>query len=566
MPNSTPRISRDIAYLCAQHGIEQVIITPGSRNAPLTMAFQQISTISCLSIVDERSAAFFALGMIQASGKPVALCCTSGTALLNFFPAVAEAFYQELPLMVLSADRPLEKIDQQIGQSIRQSHVLASHVNTSIQLVEDLGDAGLMAFNQRQINEGLIQLRSPSPGPVHLNIPLREPLYESQDFSHDPPPRVFQLAEHFSSLSDSAWNKLAQIWKHSEKTLILVGMMKPDPELNLLLGNLASLPHIVVLADWVSGLTHPSINCEIDRTLSQIPKDAHEDMSPELLISLGNGIVSKRIKQMLTNNPPTHHWHIQKKEGVVDTYESLTQLIPLEAKDFFQTVKAWDSNPASYYGWDWEKTRSRSYDLHKQYLAKAPFSDLSVFDLIHQYLPESWDVHLANSSVIRYMQLFPKENHTGLCWGNRGTSGIDGSTSTAIGYTYAAQRPTLLITGDISFFYDSNAWWNTYIPSHFRAILINNQGGGIFRLIDGPAKGGILDPFQETPHKLSAEHIAQAYGIAYDRAEDKNQVKKCLSTFFEDSHSARILEICTPRQQNAEVWHNYQTFLSSFDL
>lgn len=565
MYNSTPRISRDIAYLCAQHGIQQVIVTPGSRNAPLVMAFQEEPSIACLSIIDERSAAFFALGMIQAYQQPVAICCTSGTALLNFYPAVAEAFYQELPLLVLSADRPLEKIDQQIGQSIRQSHVLTSHVKKSIQLVEEVGDSGLRSYNHRQVNEALVQLRTDAPGPVHINIPLREPLYDQQDLSSFSLPKVIRLAETYPRLIVSSWEAITNTWKEAGKILILAGMREPDSRLDRLLGELASSKKVVVLADWVSGLSHPSINCQIDQTLSQIPSTERADFVPDLLITFGNGIVSKRIKQILLQVPVAKHWHINTGAKVIDTFESLTQIIPLSPTDFFERIASIDSAPSEAYALRWTHTRSRSQKLHQEFLSKAPYSDLSVFDRILTYLPKSWDIHIANSSVIRYMQLFPRTTTQGICWGNRGTSGIDGSTSTAIGYAFASKRPTVLISGDISFFYDSNGWWNTYVPPHFRAILINNQGGGIFRLIDGPSQGGILDPYQETPHELSAEFLARTYGVSYDRAENEVQVETCLRSFFDEAESSRILEIITPRHQNAEVWRNYQTFLSSPD-
>ena len=555
MHNSTIQVSHDVVQLCSAHGIRDVIITPGSRNAPLAMAFQKATGITCWSLVDERSAAFFALGMAQGYQRPVALCCTSGTALLNYYPAVAEAFYQGLPLLVLSADRPLEKIDQQIGQSIRQAHSLNLHVKKSIQLVETANDSSLIAFNQRQINEALLALTHGSPGPVHLNIPLREPLYEEENHAL-PHPRVIQRSVVSTQMGEEAWQVLLGEWEEVSQVLILVGMYPYIPHLSQALEQFAESSTAVVLADWVSGLSGKLVFHDIDRTLAGINMQA-EAFQPDLVISYGHGVVSKHIKRFLTQFPPKYHWFIQEDGKIIDTYENLTRVIPTTAESFFPELVQRVQLTSSSFAEQWKAAHKKVEALHEELIPSIPFSDLNVFAHIHTHLPKGWALHLGNSSVIRYMQLFSKPAYLHDCFGNRGTSGIDGSTSTAIGYAVASQRPTVLISGDISFFYDNNAWWNTYVPPHFRAIVIHNGGGGIFRLIDGPEKGGILENFQETPHGQSAEKLAHAHGVGYQVAYNEEQFSRALETFFLPSEKARILEVFTPRYENAQVWHSY---------
>ncbi len=520
------------------------------------MAFQQAPNIQCLSIVDERSAAFFAMGMAQASKKGIAICCTSGTALLNYYPAVAEAFYQELPLLIISADRPLEKIDQQIGQSVRQAHVYKAHIKDSIQLVEANGDKSLIAYNQRQINAALIALNSAPYGPVHINVPLREPLYEAiGPFSEKP--KLIRSSPSEPHLSEDAWGELMTEWKGYDKILVLAGMYRPNPLLSSAIEHFSRDSSVVVLADWVSGLSGAHIHCEIDKILSHIAPEQEEFFSPDLVISYGNGLVSKRIKQLVSNWSPKAHWFIHPEGKVIDTYECLSRVIRAHPADFFSELNRRMLPKNSGYNENWDLAYQSAQRFHSAFLASVPFSDLKAFEVIHAHLPQGWALQLGNSSIIRYMQRFAKPPGLVSCWGNRGTSGIDGSTSTAIGHAFASTYPNLLISGDVSFFYDSNAWWNSYISPDFRAIVLNNGGGGIFRLINGPEKGGILERFQETPHALSAEKLAELHGIAYQKADDESQLKKSLSDFFHPSERAKILEVFTPRIQNADIWKSY---------
>ena len=556
MHNSTSRLSYDIAQLCLAHGIQTLIVSPGSRNAPLAMAFQQVPDMQCLSMVDERSAAFFAMGMTQAKKQGIAICCTSGSALLNYYPAVAEAFYQELPLLIISADRPLEKIDQQIGQSIRQAHVFSNHIKESVQLVEANGDKSLIAYNQRRINEALIALNTAPYGPVHINVPLREPLYEAiGPFSEKP--KLIRSSPSELHLSDGVWEELLTEWQGYSKILVLAGMNSPDPSLSLAVEQVSQDSSVVVLADWVSGLSGEHIHCEIDKILNHIVPEQEEYFSPDLVISYGNGLVSKRIKHLVSNWAPRAHWFVHPQGKVIDTYECLSRVIRAHPVDFFSELGKRILPKHSNYRKYWKLAYQSAQRRHTTFLASTPFSDLKAFDIIHSHLPQGWALHLANSSVIRYMQMFPKPAKLLSCFGNRGTSGIDGATSTAIGHAFGSEYPNLLISGDVSFFYDSNAWWNAYIAPQFRAIILNNGGGGIFRLIDGPEKGGVLEKFQETPHSLSAEKLAETHGIEYHKADNEVKLKNVLLDFFHTSESAKILEVFTPRFQNADVWEAY---------
>ncbi len=548
-----------LVQLCIKKGVKHIVISPGSRNAPLTLTFSRQSACHCYSIVDERTAAFFALGMAQRLQQPVALVCTSGTALLNYAPAIAEAYYQNIPLLVFSADRPDELIDQEEGQAIRQYKALANVVAKSYQLPL-YTDATSLQFAQRLLNEGIEEALEKQK-PIHINVPLREPLYQTQNYSADFCPEI-SIAPLEARLGKETLASLATQWREKRKVLIVVGFQPHSPKLNQALEVLATYPQVVVLTETPANLYSSSFIGSIDRVLAGISPKA--DYTPELLITLGGTLISKHIKTFLRQAQGCQHWHISQEEQLIDTYNQLSLKIPLDATICFEQLSTLLQPTDSLYKKQWQQLDEETTQRHADYLQKAQWSDLKAFDIIQKALPERGHLQLGNSSIVRYHQLFPQKKQLS-CAANRGTSGIDGSTSTAVGAAYLTPELTTFISGDISFGYDSNALNHQYLSPNLRIIILNNGGGGIFRFIKGSAEQPELEEFFEThASSQSFEHLAGHWGIKYLCATNEESLKEQLEFLYELNEAA-ILEVETPRKENATILKDYFMALKAND-
>ncbi|WP_298778251.1 2-succinyl-5-enolpyruvyl-6-hydroxy-3-cyclohexene-1-carboxylic-acid synthase [uncultured Polaribacter sp.] len=537
---------------CHQFFIDTVVISPGSRNAPLTIGFSNHPEIKTLSIVDERSAAFFALGIAQQTQKPVAVLCTSGSALLNYYPAIAEAFYSNIPLVIISADRPKHLIDIGDGQTIRQENVFENHILFSANLVEN---EKFKTRNSQLIGEAL-QLATSKKGPVHINVPFDEPLYKTVD----------ELQEfHFPNISMSSldnfhinYDELSKIWSVAEKKMILVGVNYPDEELHNLIDLYAEDDSVLILTETTSNLHHKKAINSIDQLIFSLNETQFKDLQPDVLITFGGMIVSKKIKQFLRAYQPKHHWNIDEKKAT-NTFFCLSEFIQTKPVDFFLKFNKIITKKESTYQSKWLQVRDKKRTKHKEYLSKLEHSDFKVFEQVLESIPNYCQLQISNSSIIRYAQLFSiKDSLRVFC--NRGTSGIDGSTSTAIGAAFATKNQTVFITGDLSFFYDSNALWNKNIPNNFRIILINNSGGGIFKIIPGPSSTNALKYF-ETPHCLTAEYLCKMHSFEYQKAFSTETVNDQLSAFFEVSEKPKMLEIFTPSEENYLLLKDYFKYI-----
>ena len=537
---------------CTQFHIDTVVISPGSRNAPLTIGFSNHPEIETLSVVDERSAAFFALGIAQQTQKPVAVLCSSGSALLNYYPAIAEAFYSNVPLVVISADRPKHLIDIGDGQTIRQENVFENHILFSANLIEN---EKYKARNSQLIGEAL-QTSVSQKGPVHINVPFDEPLYKTveklQDFHF---PHI-----SMSSLDNSHINydNLAKIWNTSSKKMILVGVNYPNNKLHQLMDVYADDNSVLILTETTSNLHHEKAIDSIDQLIFSLDDNQFKDLKPDVLITFGGMIISKKIKQFLRKYQPKHHWNIDA-EKATNTFFCLSEFIQTAPLDFFLNFNASVEIIESDYQQKWLQIRNKKRLKHAEYLLMAKHSDFKVFEQVLDSIPKKSQLQISNSSIIRYAQLFSIDaTNTVFC--NRGTSGIDGSTSTAIGAAFANKNQTTFITGDISFFYDSNGLWNSNIPNNFRIILINNSGGGIFKIIPGPKSTNAIKYF-ETPHSLTAEHLCKMYGFQYLKADSKVTVKEQLVGFYKTSEKPKILEIFTPSEENDLILSAYFKYI-----
>lgn len=541
-------LAQSIIEICHAKGVHDIIISPGSRNAPLTIGFTQNSKFNCYSIADERCAAFFALGIAQQTQKPVAVVCTSGSALLNYYPAFAEAFYSQIPFIVISADRPFSKIDIGDGQTIRQENVFSNHSLYNANLTESASES-----NDVFINEA-INIAIARKGPVHINVPFEEPLYET----------VHKLTVDFNITGLNIPQRLVDVddiiafttlWNYSNKILIVVGECFPHSIEQEWIEKLALLPSVVVMTETTSNLHHSSFINSIDTLITPFSNADYLKLQPRILITFGGMIVSKRVKAFLRKYKPRHHWHIDEHRAY-NTFGILTKHFKVTPNQFFKQFLPFIKVTESDYKAQFDKIYKQRKINHSKFLATASFSDLKAFEGILSSLPQEIHLQISNSSAIRYVQLFDLDYSIEV-FCNRGTSGIDGSTSTAIGAAIGSKKPTVLITGDIGFLYDSNALWNNYIPKDFKIILINNGGGGIFRILPGHSENDTFHTFFETSHCLTAEHLAKMYQFHYTTASDTKSLLKGMKQLFATNDKPCILEIFTPTRENDKVLKDY---------
>ena len=551
----------NIAEICARKGVEQVVLSPGSRCAPLTIAFARHPQLTVRTVSDERAAAFIALGMAQATGKPTVLVCTSGTAALNYAPAVAEAFFQQVPLLVLTADRPPEWIDQLDGQTIRQQEVYGRHIKQSYSFPVDLSHPDAVWHSERMVSEALNEAVALPAGPVHINVPLREPFYPAPEeaiaFSQDI--KIIQEEQNSYFLSQQQVQHLRQEFGKFERVLVVAGQGVYDEALLQSLGTFTEATGAVVVGDIISNLQQSAEVIRRQDVIFACPDEQQlSTLQPELLLTFGKSIISKSLKQFLRKHKPQAHWHLQAAGQVADTFQTLTKIVRCSPTDFFSNL-----TPVSYpqpgFRNNWRSMEATAGDFLHKYITEGAYSELTVVGRVLQQLPQQGHLHLANSMSVRYANILALQPEQQVqVYANRGTSGIDGSNSTAVGCALVRTGITTLLTGDLAFFYDRNGLWHNYLPQNLRVVLLNNHAGGIFRLIDGPRQQPELAPFFETHQALDARNTAQDFNLRYVAVSSLQELEQALPAFFAPGAGAGILEVFTDSAANAEAFSAYR--------
>lgn len=538
-----------LVALLEAHGITRVVLCPGSRNAPLVHTLSTHPGFTCYSMTDERSAGYFAIGLALNGGKPAAVCCTSGTALLNLHPAVAEAFYQHIPLVVISADRPGAWIGQMDGQTVPQPGVFRSLVKKSVDLPEIHTEEDEWYCN-RLVNEALLETNHHGKGPVHINVPISEPLFR---FTVESLPAVRAITRYQGlNMYDRDYNGLIDRLNQYNRRMIVVGQMSL---IYLFEKRYVKLlyKHFAWLTEHIGNQTVPGIPVKnFDAALSFMPEERAEQMAPELLITYGGHVISKRLKKFLRQHPPKEHWHVSPDGEVVDLYGALTCVIEMDPFEFLEKIAGWLDNRTPEYPCVWEN-----------YCKTIPepefgYSGMSAVGGLIKSLPESCALHLANSSAVRYAQLYPIPSAVEVC-GNRGTNGIEGSLSTAIGYAACSDKLNFVVIGDLSFFYDMNALWNGHIGANLRILLLNNGGGGIFHTLPGLEMSGTSHKFITAVHKTSAKGWAEERGFLYLRAENEEQLTEAVQilTRPEPMEKPVLVEVFTNKNKDARILKDY---------
>jgi 2-succinyl-5-enolpyruvyl-6-hydroxy-3-cyclohexene-1-carboxylate synthase len=555
--NTDKRGAIYLTEVLIKKGVKHVVISPGSRNAPLIATLTNNDFFTCYSIVDERSAGFFALGISQIVKDTVAVVCTSGSALLNLAPAVAEAFYQRLPLLVISADRPREWVNQGESQTFNQSDVFKNYVRASFDLVQEPESPDDIWYQNRQISEAINKTRTPYWGPVHLNIRFKEPLYQRSEAQRVSPLIVNEVPT-VPAMSSELQNQFKLKWESFEKIMIICGAFPPNDAVVNTLKSLAR-KGVVVLTESTSNLHADEFFSCIDKIIEPAGEQEKTKLKPDLLISIGGPLISRKIKNYLRQITVEEHWHVDPIDHYQDAYQHQNQAIAMNANDFLVQFENLPEKKSTYYS-IWKDLNETLEKKHTEYLKNLGFSDLKVFETLMNNLPDTINMHVANSSAIRYVQLFKRVNSVS-CFSNRGTSGIEGSVSTAVGASYLSEKTTVLITGDLALMYDSNGLWNNYVSPRIKIIVINNGGGGIFRIIPGPTEIPRFETFIETKQHSDFSGLAAMHNLAYFVAHDIKSLEKGLSDLMKETNRAAILEIKTAEIENDRILKEYFDYL-----
>lgn len=538
-----------LVALLKAHRIQKIVLCPGSRNIPIVQTLVNIPEFTCYPVTDERSAGFFALGLALNGGSPAAICCTSGTALLNIHPAVAEAFYQQVPLVVISADRPAAWIGQMDGQTLPQPGVFGSLVKKSVNLPEVQSEEDEWYCN-RLINEALMELDHHGKGPVHINVPISEPFFKLP-VTELPEARVITRYQGLN-VYNKDYQPLIDRLNRYQRRMVVVGQMNLiylfDKKYTKML-----YKHFAWFTENISNQTIPGMPIRnIEPLLCSMDFEAQQKMRPELLITYGGHIISKRLKKFLRRHPPVEHWHVAADGQVADLFGSLTTVIEMDPFEFLEKIAPMMDNRTPEYPRTWENL---SKNIPQ---AVFPYSEMSAIGKIIHHLPSSCSLHLANSSTVRYAQLFPLPKDVEVL-SNRGTNGIEGSLSTALGYATASDKLNFIFIGDLSFFYDMNALWNANYGSNVRILLLNNAGGEIFHALPGLEMQDNSRRFITAIHRTSARAWAEDRGFRYLSAHNEDELNQAAEIFTQPSITPQplLLEVFTEKDQDIEHLKTY---------
>lgn len=532
-----------LTALLVSHGVSHVVVCPGSRNAPIVHNLEQCPHIQCYGVTDERSAGFYALGLAQATGKAAAVCVTSGSALLGVLPAVVEAAFQHVPVVVISADRPGAWIGQLDGQTLPQPDALRGWVRCAVTLPERDDEEGRWHAN-RLINEALTALWRGGCGPVHINVPLSEPLF-GFNTPQLPLERTIDCLIARQATPDLA--PLAERWRQARRRMVVVGQLPPGRLESDVMRRISQEAVIVheALSGVEGGVAHPD---EVVARLSTLP-----EVRPDLIVYLGGTLVSKPLKRYLRTLNDSEQWRVETDGSMPDTFGHLTALIEgapaavLRRMAEEMCTHEAGSEEQPHFSHLWLTTENQvAAQLDHQTL---PYSQAAVVQYLEQQLGSGtgWQTHYANSSAVRLGIRYARHH----IWCNRGVNGIEGSISTAAGFSLACPDKVLCVTGDLSFFYDQNALWPELLDGRLRLLLLNNGCGGIFSRLPGLEASPAASTVISGAHHATAQGICAQWGIGYLQAHDMTSARQGIDALLSDGQERpMLLEVFTTTQQD----------------
>ena len=538
-----------LAALLKAHGVARAVVCPGSRNAAIVRTLDSMPDITCYPVSDERSAGFFAIGLSLHDGAPTAVCCTSGSALLNLHPAVAEAYYQQVPIVVISADRPAAWIGQMDGQTLPQPGVFGQLVRMSVDLPTVRCDEDLWHCN-RMINEALLETHHRGKGPVHIHVHVDEPIY-SFTATELPEARVISRYVGLNHY-DRDYTSLIDRLNAAERRMVVVGQMNLIYMFEKKYAKLL-YRHFAWLSEHIGNRTVPGrAITNFDAALAGMSERRMEQLRPELLITYGGHVVSKRLKQFLRTHPPREHWHIAADGKVADTFGCLTTVVEMDPFEFLERIALMLENKPITYPGLWEAACRMVPE------PEFGFSQMDAVGRLIRSITPPAALHLANSSTVRYAQLFRLPEGIEVCC-NRGVNGIEGSLSAAVGYAAASAHTNYVVIGDLSFLYDRNALWNSSLSPNLRIMLCNNGGGEILRTLPGIDADDRMQRLVMARHATPVAGLATDHNIEYLLATDDAQLEAAMQTFCSPHPRRRplLLEVRTDSLADTQMLARY---------
>lgn len=586
-----------LTSLLLEYGVSDAVVCPGSRNAPIVHNLSQCQSIRCHPVTDERSAGFYALGIAQATQRPTVVCVTSGTALLNLAPAVAEAYYQHVPLVVVSADRPVQWIDQLDGQTLPQPDALGRFVRKAVSLPEphvasvgsgdglEAADKGALSDGdkrldeerwmcRRLVNEALHAATCRQSAPVHINVPITEPLF-AFDVAELPVAKRFRQMEKVSILNQQ--RQLFERFFSADRPMIVIGRMAYgiiSPE------TIRSLSqHYVVMAEPLSNLHYQTIHFdEAVRVVESLDQNESLQYVPDYIIYIGDTLVSKPTRRWLRSTKATSCVITPDALDIHDPITTLEDIVecPLEDVDLLlssfcdiydnpedfeddEDVMAHEDSRHGFHAC-WQQLLDRCAERAEAY--EPGFSQMATVKYFEEQLADldtDICVHYANSSAVRLACIYAQH----YVWCNRGVNGIEGSLSTAAGFSLATDALTVCVIGDLSFFYDQNALWNSNIGGNLRIVLLNNSGGGIFRQLKGLDKSPVATSFVAAQHETTAQGICTQNDIGYISAKDMGEMQIGIVTLLtRETNRPMLLEVFTDVDEDMKAMADYFALLT----
>lgn len=553
-----------LTSLLKEHGVKRAIVCPGSRNAAIVHNLNECGEIVCYPVTDERSAGFYALGIILASAEPVAVCVTSGTALLNLAPAVAEAYYQHLPFVVISADRPNAWIGQLDGQTLTQPGAFGNFVVGSVSLPEPHNKEEHWYCN-RLVNEALIKTKMKGGGPVHINVPITEPLFS---FNIDKLPKERKIS-YIPSIVDTqiVLRDMIRGFFEAKRPMLVIGQLPYNNNSEMLLSNIEQ--YAMVIREPLSPF-HSYV--PFDEVLHKIGADS--DYMPDFILYMGGTLVSKRIKKFLRKTENIECWQVTEDGEVHDTFMNLTGIIEADPFDVLRIlndsmknsslsddIDVVDllSNSPMAFRQRWQMQIDNAVRRIVEYIPSySEMMAVNQFQMQLSDLDYDYKIHYANSMAVRLGIIYSNDDYL---YVNRGVNGIEGSLSTAAGFSVVSDDMVFCVIGDLSFFYDQNALWNQNIKGNLRILLLNNNSGGIFKNLKGLSDSPICETMVSASHRTSAHGICDENNIGYLCARNEKELQENMCKFLNTGSNRPILfEVITDPDEDAKAYKEYYNY------
>ncbi|WP_285399346.1 2-succinyl-5-enolpyruvyl-6-hydroxy-3-cyclohexene-1-carboxylic-acid synthase [Lysinibacillus sp. fls2-241-R2A-57] len=535
-----------------QAGVENVVVSPGSRSTPLAYAFASTKQLHMYRQVDERSAAFFALGIAKATAKPVVLLCTSGTAAANYFPAIVEASYARVPLIVITADRPHELREVGAPQAINQPNLYGTNVKWSVDFPLADGAAPTLPFIERHIARAVAMAMSAPFGPVHINVPFREPLLI--DFREELPEATFKhssIAQLMPSMATQ--QELSEILSATKRGFVIIGELALGTDLTM-------------MWEFVRRLKWPVIVESLSNMRASVPEDClpymittydaimkSEDfkalVEPDTVLRLGAQPVSKFIMQFITKSQPNAYIVVDEDPMFRDSTSVSTHFIHASIGEWLTQLEISGTTLEAEYLAEWQDANDIALEYIEHY-AEAAIDEGAMVSRLLKMIPNGSDIFVSSSMPVRDIDTFLMATSKDIrIVANRGTNGIDGVVSTAMGFSQGNNRETYLLIGDLAFLHDVNGLIaSRYQECNLTIIVMNNDGGGIFSYLPQSTVEAHYEDLFGTPTALEFFDIANMYGMDYIRVDDISELSVKFTTM--KKRPMRLIEIFTNREEN----------------